>query len=109
MTTIYHICPQTEWRAALEQGAYTADTLESEGFIHCSKAEQVAKVANAFYADVPELVLLHIVVEKLAAELKWEANDGDILGNSPPGLLERLHRAHSRLIVAGQNRGKGRA
>ena len=76
-TKILHICTQTDWRAALENGAFTAASLESEGFIHCSTAEQVVKVANAFYSTVPDLVLLHIIVERIPVEVKWEDADGD--------------------------------
>lgn len=74
---ILHITTKTDWRTALEAGAYKADSLETEGFIHCSRADQVAKVANAFYAGQAELVLLHIDTDALQSDLRWEAADGD--------------------------------
>ena len=52
---------------------YRADSLSSEGFIHCSFAEQVARSANRFYADAPELLLLHIDPEALTSPLRTEA------------------------------------
>lgn len=69
---IYHITTETEWLKAEEKGAYTTPTLESEGFIHCSTREQVPQVANAFYLDIPELVLLCIDEAILTSEIKWE-------------------------------------
>jgi uncharacterized protein (DUF952 family) len=47
--------------------------LDNEGFIHCSTKTQVSQVANAFYRDVPNLILLCIDEDTLASPLKWEA------------------------------------
>jgi len=71
--TIFHITTQAQWQNALEQGFYLADSLETEGFIHASTAEQVPRVFNAFYADQSDLVLLAIALEKLESPVKWEA------------------------------------
>ena len=70
---IYHITSPIEWKLAQQSGEYSAPSLETEGFIHCSTANQVVPVANAFYSDVAELLLLYIDETKLTAELKWEA------------------------------------
>ena len=53
-------------------------TLETEGFIHCSRPDQVLGVINHFYADVPDLVLLWIDLGMVDAEIKWESADGDV-------------------------------
>lgn len=71
--TIFHITTQAQWQKALLQGFYLADSLEKEGFIHASTAQQVPKVFTAFYANQADLVLLAITVEKLDSEVKWEA------------------------------------
>ena len=71
--TIFHITTQAQCQKALEQGFYTVDFQETEGFIHASKAEQVPKVFNAFYRDQTNLVLLVIALEKLESPVKWEA------------------------------------
>ena len=78
MKTIFHICRKEDWEAAQKAGVYTADSLESEGFIHCSKAEQVAGVANAFYKGMEGLVLLHIALDKLQVEVRWEEAEGEV-------------------------------
>ena len=72
MKTIFHICPREAWEAAQQNGVYKAESLESEGFIHCSKAEQIAGVANTFYKGIEGLVLLHIAINKLQVEVRWE-------------------------------------
>ena len=74
---ILHITSQANWRAAMEAGAYSGESLASEGFIHCSTPGQVERTANKFYAGQFNLLVLHIDTERLAAELRWEAADGD--------------------------------
>lgn len=70
---IYHLTSPIEWTMAQQQGNYSAPSLDTEGFIHCSTKEQVLMVANNFYTHADKLVLLCIDEEKLDAELKWEA------------------------------------
>jgi len=69
---IYHITSRPSWFAAQEMGAYQADSLQVEGFIHCSKADQVPRVANTFYAGQAGLVLLIVDAERLRSEIRWE-------------------------------------
>ena len=75
---IVHICTWDEWETALSKGEYRAVSLETEGFIHCSRPDQVLGVVNRFYADVPDLVLLWIDHQRVDAEIRWEPADGDI-------------------------------
>ncbi|GAB4542533.1 MAG: DUF952 domain-containing protein [Anaerolineales bacterium] len=73
---IYHITSKSDWAAAQTQGEYSAPSLQSEGFIHCSTAEQVSHVASAFYRGRADLLLLVIDESKLTAGLKWEPPAG---------------------------------
>ena len=70
--SIYHITTRAAWSAGKEAGAYKADSLESAWFIHCSKAEQVLRVANEFYSNLPDLVILVIDPSRLKPMLHWE-------------------------------------
>lgn len=70
---ILHITSRPEWEAAQAAGEYRAPSLENEGFIHLSTPEQVLGVANAFYRDQPDLVLLVVDSEAVDAPLRWEA------------------------------------
>ena len=78
MEKILHICPAENWNAAFKNGLYQAASLATEGFIHCSKTEQILGVANRYYPGTRGLVLLWIDPEKLAAELRYEPSDEDI-------------------------------
>ncbi|MDX2230275.1 MAG: DUF952 domain-containing protein [Leptolyngbyaceae cyanobacterium bins.349] len=69
---IFHITNRADWQQAQTLGAYQADSLATEGFIHCSQAEQVTWVANQFYRGLPDLVLLCIDPAKLTAELQYD-------------------------------------
>ncbi|MGC8855892.1 MAG: DUF952 domain-containing protein [Anaerolineae bacterium] len=84
---IYHITTQTEWHTAQQSGHYRAPSLESEGFIHCSTAEQVLKVANAFYSGRHDLVLLAIDETQLADKVRWEPPAGAPAEGIPADLL----------------------
>jgi uncharacterized protein (DUF952 family) len=75
---IVHICPRAEWHSALQAGVYRPKSLEIEGFIHCSRPEQVKRVAERFFRDVPDLVLLWIEPERLQGDLRWESADGEV-------------------------------
>ena len=79
MTTILHITKREEWEQAKFVGIYRGDTLESEGFIHCSTAKQVIKVANNFFHNQRELVLLCIDSDKVQAEILYEGVEGEEL------------------------------
>jgi uncharacterized protein (DUF952 family) len=75
---IYHVVTEANWQKAQQtagpcgQGFYEADSLASEGFIHTSKAEQVAGVLERYYKGQSNLLLLHIDETKLTAPLKYE-------------------------------------
>ncbi|MEO6253848.1 MAG: DUF952 domain-containing protein [Ferruginibacter sp.] len=69
---IYHVITVADWQKATLQGIYLAPSLAAEGFIHTSKAEQVAGVLERYYQGQTDLLLLHIDETKLTAPLKYE-------------------------------------
>jgi uncharacterized protein (DUF952 family) len=72
MNVILHIAHSTAWQRAQALGVYRGDTLETEGFIHCSLPAQVIPVANARFKGCTNLALLCIDEEKVAAEVRYE-------------------------------------
>ena len=72
LDNIYHICSRDVWEVAKKGESYKPDTLEKEGFIHCSKYDQVLRVANAFFHGQKYLVLLVIEPGKVSAKILWE-------------------------------------
>lgn len=72
MNTILHITKRQQWEQAKNLGTYRADSLDSEGFIHCSKSTQILKVAKRFFENQKELVLLFIDSDKVRSEIRYE-------------------------------------
>lgn len=76
MTVIYHLSTRVEWQAAAATGAYTADSLVSEGFIHCSTAQQVLATARRIFAGRTDLILLCVDSARVAPEIRYENLEG---------------------------------
>ena len=78
---LFHLAMPDDWRAARDRGGpYEMSTrgltLEAAGFIHLSFHHQVPVVAQRFYADVPDLVLLTIDPDALVDEVRVENLEG---------------------------------
>jgi uncharacterized protein (DUF952 family) len=63
---IYHLVPLETWEQC-DDGPYRAASLESEGFIHCSNRDQVARVANMFYTGHDKLLVVAIALPWLTS------------------------------------------
>ena len=72
MPNIYHITTREEWEQALKKGFYEAESLHSEGFIHCSTDQQVEGVLRRYFSGKKNLVKLVIDPEKLKSPLHYE-------------------------------------
>ena len=68
--TIYHLVSRADWDRAVGRGRYAPPSLRSEGFVHCSTAEQLDAVAAAFYADVADLLVLDL--DETELPVRWE-------------------------------------
>jgi len=71
---IFHVTTEADWTRALAEGAYSVSTrgltLAQVGFVHCAFEEQVARVANSFYAGMPKVMVLRIASDRLAAGVR---------------------------------------
>jgi uncharacterized protein (DUF952 family) len=79
MPIIYHVTKATDWNAAKQKGFYESDSLQSEGFIHCSLENQVAGVLERYYSGVSGLVKLVIDTDKLTSRYvhEWSPSTQD--------------------------------
>ena len=82
---IYHLTSHLAWSEAQSRGEYRAESLKSEGFIHCSTETQVLPVAEKYYKGQAGMILLKIDPDLLSSELRWEPPSG---GAPPPGVPE---------------------
>jgi uncharacterized protein (DUF952 family) len=69
---LVHLCSNDEWRSAQAAGEHRPVSLEANGFVHLSTAEQVHLPANRLYAGRTDLVLLRIDPARLTAPIRWE-------------------------------------
>ena len=77
MAELFHLADRGEWLAAAAAGEFRVSTrgvtLAEQGFIHCSLRHQVRGVAERYYADADDLVLLVIDSDRVAAPIRYEA------------------------------------
>lgn len=76
MTRIFHITARAEWEGQSDQCGYSAASLESEGFIHASRAHQIVDTANRIFPGRDDLIILVIDVGRLTSPLKVEDSYG---------------------------------
>ncbi len=70
---IYHIVKEEEFRSCINNNKYTPASLKEVGFVHCSLESSVIPVANDYYGNVVEkLLLLQIEPKKLKPQTKYE-------------------------------------
>lgn len=75
MKVIYHLAWASDWDRLREAGLYRAESLDAEGFIHCTREpEKLVEVANLFFSEVREEPLLRLTLDesKISAEIRYE-------------------------------------
>lgn len=93
---ILHITTKNDWEKAQVDGEYTASSLLTEGFIHCSTIKQTVDTANIFFKGQQGLILLCIDENKLKSECKYEDPTGGgqhdpIVGNLFPHIYGSIN------------------
>ena len=66
---IYHIVIPEVWEKFRDEDFYEAESLKTEGFIHCSFAEQLDGVLQRYYKDAGKVVIITLDTEKLTSKL----------------------------------------
>ena len=87
-SSILHITNPERWTKAQVLGEYRADSLASEGFIQCSKPDQLAGVVSRYYQDQTGLIVLRIDPGKVQPPIRWE---------NPPGSNEQFPHIYGEL------------
>jgi len=65
---VYHIVLPEDW-AAFTGDLYSAASLETEGFIHCSFAEQLDAVIERYYSEATSIIVLKIETDRLISRM----------------------------------------
>lgn len=76
---IYHIVLPEVWAKFEDEFEYEAESLATEGFIHCSYRNQLDAVLGRYYSGVDKVLLLHINPSRLTSDLVAEpSTNGEI-------------------------------
>lgn len=73
---LLHIIHRDEWKTVSTQTEYRTESLDSEGFIHCSYPHQVLTPANERFHGITGLLLLTLDPNALDAPLVVEDSYG---------------------------------
>ena len=76
MELIYHLATPDDANALAQNQPYTCQSLESEGFIHCCTADQLAGVLQRYYKNADQLTLLSVDPAALGDTLVYENTVG---------------------------------
>jgi uncharacterized protein (DUF952 family) len=89
---VYRICEATAWATAQATGELPWSELDRrDGYMHLSRAEQVAGTLARYFAGRDDLVLLSIACDRLpAGSLRFEA---------PPGRQELYPHVYGRISL----------
>lgn len=71
---IYHIVLPETWKTFENKEFYEAESLQSEGFIHCSYESQIDAVLHRYYSGAKQVNILGIDTQKLSSKLVEEAS-----------------------------------
>jgi len=93
---IYHIAVFSDFKAIDKNGNYRTSTYIKDSFIHCSTLSQIVTVANRYYKNRKDLILLEIDEEKLNSRVVYENLEGGaelfphIYGDIPSRAIIRI-------------------
>jgi uncharacterized protein (DUF952 family) len=76
---IYILVRPSSWALAVDSGLFYERSLSNEGFIHASSWRQLDRVANHYFADTNELLLIGVDPAQVKPPIRWEisASTGD--------------------------------
>lgn len=76
---IFHIVSPEIWESFKGKSLYEAESLQDEGFIHCSYEHQISGVISRYFAFAERLVVLKLNTGKLRSRLVEEpSTNGEI-------------------------------
>jgi len=76
---IYHVVLPAVWERFKTKPSYQAESLTTEGFIHCSYASQLEGVLERYYSGVEKVLILTIDTDKLLSKLVKEPSTNNEL------------------------------
>jgi uncharacterized protein (DUF952 family) len=102
---LFHITTKDQWKQFQKDGNYEPESLDEQGFIHCSSGGQVEDTANRLFGDQDTILLLVIDVSMLREQVKYEQDDN---GDKFPHIYGPLsiNAVIDKVEVAAEENGK---
>lgn len=76
---IYHIVLPEVWEKFKDEELYEAESLATEGFIHCSFEGQLEGVLERYYKDAGKVLIMEIETNDLFSKMVSEPSTNDEL------------------------------
>lgn len=76
---IYHIVLPEVWEKFKDEELYEAESLATEGFIHCSFEGQLEGVLERYYKGVEKVLIMEIETKDLFSKMVSEPSTNDEL------------------------------
>jgi len=67
----FHVAYSSDWKIAENSTEYSHPSLLEDGFVHCSRIEDLKKSYEIFFEEETEVMLLEIDIEKLIPEVVY--------------------------------------
>jgi len=74
---VFHVVLPEKWAETSDKDLYEAESLATEGFIHCSFAGQLDGVLERYYSGVERVIILEIDPTRLTSRLVEEPSTND--------------------------------
>lgn len=74
---IFHIIDETTYTSNVKSGYYVNPSLQKEGFIHFCDFNQLNHVANHYYKNQSELIVLDVNPTRVESKLLFESSSND--------------------------------
>jgi len=97
---IFHLVTEKDWKEYKNNSVYSPQSLETDGFIHCSSGEDIQEIANRYFKSRDDVLLLVINTTLVDREIKYEKDQEldkefpHIYGSINTGaVVDRIHLA----------------
>lgn len=73
---IFHVVKKEDWKLQKKDSRYHPESIDTEGFIHCSPGREIEEVTNRLFKGESDILLIIINTTLVEPEIRYE-NSGD--------------------------------
>lgn len=72
---IFHLVSKEDWKERKIDSRYSPQSIDAEGFIHCSSGKSIEETANRLFKGNENLLLIVINTSLIESDLKYEEDE----------------------------------